>query len=162
MDRVDPVRAPTCLAMPIWIHLHMCSFAIKSVDMLLQHPFACSGANVVGVRPRGATAEMGKVLGLWPIPGWTATGHAGIHKRGSLAGGGGTKSSYNSGAGATTRRSEATHRGDGAKIRREATTSGLSQPRSSLSQATHRGDGAKIRREVRSFAIRIYLPRNCR
>ena len=159
MDRVDPVRAPTCLAMPIWIHLHMCSFAIKSVDMLLQllgfqrhsqgscdppdlcqHPFACSGANVVGVRPRGATAEMGKVLGLWPIPGWTATGHAGIHKRGSLAGGGGTKSSYNSGSGATTRRSEA--------------TSCLSQATRSLSQATHLFDGAKIRREVGSLAIR--------
>ena len=140
MDRVDPVRAPTCLAMPIWIHLHMCSFAIKSVDMLLQHPFACSGANVVGVRPRGATAEMGKVLGLWPIPGWTATGHAGIHKRGSLAGGGGTKSSYNSGSGATTRRS--------------AATSCLSQATRSLSQATHLFEGAKIRREVGALAIR--------
>ena len=52
MDRVDPVRAPTCLAVPIWIHLHMCSFAIKTSASIRLHALVLMSSGYGPVLPQ--------------------------------------------------------------------------------------------------------------
>ena len=65
MDRVDPVRAPTCLAVPIWIHLHMCSFAIKTSASIRLHALVLMSSGYGPVEPQ---RRRGRFLVYGPSP----------------------------------------------------------------------------------------------